>query len=528
VAASGVTPHDSQAEVDVLERLDAATIGDWAGGTANALTRYRQQIDDLNVFPVADADTGTNLAATLTAAAAEVAAAGQRDAAAAMRVFAQSAVLAARGNSGIIMAQMLCGLAEGIAADAGPDGLRDGLGRASDLAVQAVGDPVPGTMLSVISAAAESAVAAQTLSQMVTAAVQAADRALARTPEQLPVLARAGVVDAGGWGVVILLDGLAQAVTGRSVASGRPGRAIRSRAALAAAREHASSGYGFEVQYLLAAEAAAIAGLRAELNRIGDSVAVAGTGDGLWNVHVHADDVGAALEAGLEVGRARRISVISFADQLARAERPDHRTALVAIAPGPGLRELFEGEGVLVLDDVGQDLATGYDRFVLLPTGVEVEQIAGRARAEGVEVAVVPTRSALQTLAAVAVHDAGRRFEDDVIAMAEAAAATRFAEIRVADREALTTIGPCRAGDVLGLIDGEVVQIGRSVGAVTLAVADRLLGTGGELITVLVGEESAQDAGAALRRHVGQVAPLTEVVVYDVGPLGCPLLIGME
>ena len=176
---------------------------------------------------------------------------------------------------------------------------------------------------------------------------------------------------------------------------------------------------------------------------------------------------------------------------------------MLAVAPGAGLAHLFEAEGVHVVeggatgdapstaDVVAAITATGARDVVLLPNASQVTGVAEAAAAElrgrRVRVAVVPTRSPVQGLAAVAVHDAGRRFDDDVVAMAEAAAATRFAEVTVARTEALTAVGICQPGDVLGLIDGEVVEIGRGMLAVAFALVDRLLGVGAELMTVLVG-----------------------------------------
>ena len=219
--------------------------------------------------------------------------------------------------------------------------------------------------------------------------------------------------------------------------------------------------------------------LRRRLAMLGDSLAVVGTGAGLWNVHIHVDDVGGAIEAGISAGRPRRIEVTRFADQLDRtpaARRPG--VAIVAIAPGQGLADVFRREGVHVVEsgDTGAASAdevlaairaTGAGSVVLLPNahavGGLVELAAARARDDGIVIAVVPTRSPVQGLAAVAVHDPDRRFEDDVIHMAESAASTRWAEVTVAEREALTSAGRCQAGDVLGLIAGEVVAIGSDV-----------------------------------------------------------------
>jgi hypothetical protein len=176
--------------------------------------------------------------------------------------------------------------------------------------------------------------------------------------------------------------------------------------------------------------------------------------------------------------------------------------------------------------------ASGASELVLLPNASQVtgvaEEAARRARADGIRVAVVPTRSPVQGLAAVAVHNPHGGFEDDVVTMAEAAAATRYAEITIAQREALTSIGICQPGDILGLIDGEVVEIGRGVVAVAFALVDRLLGVGAEIMTVLVGEGAPAGIGSLLAGHVHDRSPLTEVSTYAAGQVDHPLIIGVE
>jgi dihydroxyacetone kinase-like predicted kinase len=177
-------------------------------------------------------------------------------------------------------------------------------------------------------------------------------------------------------------------------------------------------------------------------------------------------------------------------------------------------------------------LACPADHVVLLPNASQVSGVAEaaaiEARGQGIEVAVVPTKSPVQGLSAVAVHDPSRHFGDDVIAMAEAAAATRWSEVTIAQREALTMAGRCQPGDVLGLIDGEVVEIGSTVDSVAAAIIDRLLAVGGELITILVGRDAEPDAGEQLRRHIASVAQHVEVGVFDGGQPHYPLLIGVE
>ena len=533
----------------MLESLDADAVRRWSRTALESLDTHRAEIDDLNVFPVPDGDTGTNLSATIRAATDALEADKADNAAAALHVFARGAVLGARGNSGVIMSQLLRGIAD-VAADAPSCDavvLRNGLRLGAEQARTAVAHPVEGTILTVARAAADAAAGGMTLLEVTRCAVDAAVDALAHTPEQLPELARAGVVDAGGRGLVLLLDALARTVSGEWGAPPELQRMARPPHQLRSARETGSGEFDFEVQYLLDADEQSVGVLRRELGNLGDSVAVVGTGEGVWNVHVHANDVGAAIECGVEAGRPYDITVVRFADQIAAVAAvpatASTGTAVVAVAPGQGLAHLFEAEGVWVVDggtatgpSTAEVLAvlraTGAGEIVLLPNASQVtgiaESAADQARAEGIRATVVPTRSPVQGLAAVAVHDPARRFDDDVVAMAEAAAATRFAEVRIAQRESLTSVGVCQPGDVLGLIDGEVVEIGRGLVSVAFALVDRLLGVGAELMTVLVGGGTPDSVGRLIVQHVQERAPYTDVTVYPGGQPDFPLIIGVE
>jgi DAK2 domain fusion protein YloV len=528
-------------EVDVLDQLDAPAVRQWSIVAADAMAEHQDEIDELNVFPVPDRDTGTNLALTMRAACDALAGDTAPTASAALRTLAHGAVLGARGNSGVIMSQILCGFASAVDGEVcGAARLQDALREGAERAYAAVAEPLEGTILSVARAAAEAgaAVPAATLAAVVEGAVAGAADALNRTTEQLPALARAGVVDAGGRGLVVLLDALGSVITGVRAVLAAPRRSARHRSALVALREAGSETFGYEVQYLLEADPDAVTVLREHLARMGDSLVVVGTGEGLWNVHVHVNDVGAAIESGVEAGRPHRITVVRFADQARASARSG--VAVVAVAPGEGLAHLFEGEGVRVVGGTNPSTAevlaavhaAGAAQVVLLPnaSGVSgvVNAAAEQARDDGVEVAVVPTRSPVQGLAAVAVHDGARRFGDDVVAMAEAAAATRWAEVTVAQRDALTSLGRVDAGDVVGLIDGEVVEIGTSVRDVALATLDRLLGVGGELITIIAGEDAAPGLAAEVQARIAEAAPFIEVAVFDGGQPNYPLLLGVE
>ena len=542
----------------MLPVLDDAAAGRWCRAAVAALSAARGRLDELNVFPVPDGDTGTNLLLTAEAALAALDAAPEDEPA--WAVLARGAVLGARGNSGTILAQVLRGLADRLAGAPPADGpaFAHALRGAAESAYGAVAEPEEGTFLTVARAAGEAAAAAAAdgrddLAEVVRAAADGARVALEATPGQLAVLRAAGVVDAGGAGLCLVLDALVTTVTGEEPA--RPPLDRRAAGAGGAHRHHhphpgdpdvphqPPAGPGSEVQYLLAdADEPAVARLQARLAELGDSLVVVGvdTPTGReWNVHVHVADVGAAIEAGIEAGRPHRISVTPLAPVPPAAPVQGTR-AIVALVPSDGLAELFAGEGVFVVtcgpggvteDDVLDEvLGSTAAAVVVLPNDAEMGPVAGRAavraRQLGREVAVLPTRSPVQGLAAIAVADPTRHFGDDVVTMAEAAAATRWAEITVADQEALTTAGRCQPGDTLGSAEGDVVVIGQDRAAVACELLDRLLSAGGELATLVVGSDPA--LGDAACRHLATAHPTVEVVRYDGGAAGVPLLVGVE
>lgn len=539
-----------------LEVLDAHAVRRWVTVGREALSAAKDEIDDLNVYPVPDGDTGTNLLMTMDSIVEAVEQVGSAGVAAVWDAMARGALMGARGNSGVILSQLLRGLADALGqGDTGTaEGLQRGLTRAAELAYAAVAKPVEGTMLTVARECAEAAARVESggLVAVVREARAAAGRSLARTPDLLPQLRSAGVVDAGGKGLCVLLEALESVVTGEASFSGDAPRLLvaRDRSGLARAREAGSDAYAYEVQYLLRdAAPEAVETLKTVLGGLGDSLVVVGV-HGLFNVHVHVNDVGAAVEAGLDAGRPFRVTVTRFADQVDEdaerapvgTERPAGR-AVVAVAPGDGLAALFAGSGAVVVEggptsnpSTGELLdalrRAGVAEVVLLPNdgntlGV-ASAAAAAARDEGVSVAVVPTRSVLQGLAALAVADDSRPFADDVAAMAEAAGSTRWAEVTTAVREAATMAGVCRPGDVLGLLEGDVVLIGDDVEKVATELVDRMLDGGGELVTVVTGEQAPAGAGDRLVEHVERTRPAVEVVAYDGGQPHYPLLLSVE
>ncbi|MFI7327997.1 DAK2 domain-containing protein [Streptomyces rubiginosohelvolus] len=569
--------------------LDAVAVRTWCSLALEALGRERAEIDAINVYPIADGDTGTNLYLTFESAAAAVEAVFAAHetgttapaTADAVRAMAHGALIGARGNSGTILAQLLRGMA-GVLADGGDAAhLRLAFTSAADAARQAVAHPVEGTVLTVAAEAAEAARGEDPdLRTVVTAAYEGARAALVRTPEQLAVLGRAGVVDAGGRGLVAVLGALVETVTGQAPArgprtasgnaakapvtvdggsvvglpvGGTPVEGVTEGGLPASAPvegpldcpEDGSAGPAFEVIYLLEARDEQVARLRTRLDALGDSLVVVG-GDGLWHVHVHVDDAGAAVEAGVEAGRPYRIRITHFATESGhdvRVQAEPAQRAVVVVVPGDGLAGLCtEAGATTVIARPGEPPASGElvdairrahaREVVLLPNDAALRHTAAaaaeQARTEGVRVALVPTRAAVQGIAALAVHEPDRGFDEDVVAMTAAAGATRYAELAVAERQSWTMAGICQAGDILGLIDGDVAVIGSDVPHTARTVLDRMLAAGGELVTLVLGEDVPDALADALEEHVREGHLAVDTVVYRGGHQRAPLLIGVE
>jgi uncharacterized protein len=540
-------------------RLDASALRDWAHAAVGDLISHTDEINRLNVFPVADADTGTNMLFTMRSAWAHADAKSESDdvvqVAAAL---ATGALHGARGNSGVILSQILRGLADVVTAAAADRGgaLADidgtifgaALRHAVGLVVTSMGEKVPGTIVSVLQDAAAAAEHAASdgaeLADVVFAAADAAAVALDKTTEQLDVLADAGVVDAGGRGLLVLLDAMSATLTGRA-----PRRAEYQpsppQVEVAAATSAVPK---FEVMYLLSdCDAAGVEKLRERLDHLGESVAIAASdgGAGHYSVHVHADDAGGAVEAALAVGTPSRIQITSLTGSA--GSRPpggwSRERAVLAVVDGDGAEELFAGEGAHVLrPDADAPVSAkqllhalvdaGAGQIMVLPNGyVAAEELVAACTAAigwGIDVVPVPVASMVQGLAALAVHDANRHAVDDGYTMARAAAAARHGSVRVATEEALTWAGTCKPGDGLGISGDEVLIVGENLTAAAAGLIELFLAAGGELVTVLTGAGVDSGVGEALQEYVHREHLGAELVTYHTDHRGDALLIGVE
>ncbi|GAA1481006.1 DAK2 domain-containing protein [Gordonia sinesedis] len=570
VAASATTVSDSAgSSIATAETADARAftihpqlIRDWAHTVVAGLDALRGEINDLNVFPIPDSDTGSNMLFTMQAATdAADALPTDADVTRVLRALADGAVGQARGNSGIILSQVLVGLADA-AEIAGAELtfsqlVGSGLRLGSLAASRAVSEPREGTVLTLIRVSAEAAAAHASDSPADLARVIADDcaDALERTPEQLAELATAGVVDAGGRGYLALLDALVAVLTGVEnrrrryrgtlTGGGQPGHP-------AADGCTGSTEMDFEVMYLLTtAVADEIAVLRDRLDELGDSIVIVGdssAGDGeRFSVHVHTNEPGAAVDAGLSAGTMSDVRISCFALDAIRANvdtaepPPRYQRAVVAVVCGDGAAELFTEAGASVVradDGLTADAlaaairATDAAHVIVMANGAISSQdlisVTTEVRSAQRSVVSLPTSSMAQCLAALAVHDPSENADADAYAMAEAAAGARWGSLRVADTKIMTLAGTTEVGDVLGLIGSDVLVIAPDQAGAASALLDLMLATGGEMVTVLAGD--GVDSGALdsiaeqMRRNYAGV----ELTVYRTGQAQDLIEVGIE
>jgi DAK2 domain fusion protein YloV len=465
--------------------------------------------------------------------------------------------MGARGNSGVILSQLLRGLVAEFPpdGDVGPDQLSAGFTRADELARQAVVRPVEGTILSIARAGAEGATAhADSLESLVRGARDAAKDALAKTPDQLAVLKQAGVVDAGGAGLLLFFDALCHVVANDELPIAPDLDSIhvtvheelRDDAALAELR--------YEVMYLLDADDAKMHAFREVWAGIGDSIVIVG-GEGLYNCHIHTDDVGAAIEASLDAGRPREIRVTDLADQVIEERwvreaateahdpesSPAPTTAVVAVVVGDGIGRIFHSLGARQLVLGGQTMnpstaelvdavrATGSAQVVILPNNKNIRPVAEQV-ASLVEqtVRVVPTSSIVEGFAALLAYDPDASAEQNAEAMKASARNVVAGEVTQAVRDASTDVGEVHKGDWIGLSAKGVVSVAGSIAGASNKLLAVLVRPEHELLTIIEGDGSSPANTRRVTEFLAEEFPQINVEVHHGGQPLYPYYFGLE
>jgi DAK2 domain fusion protein YloV len=502
---------------------------------ATWLERNAPAINAINVFPVPDGDTGTNMSLTLRAAVDEARAAGpELDAVAA--ALAHGAIMGARGNSGVILSQYLKGLATRLAGLSRADGaaLAAALAAGAEAAARAVARPVEGTMLTVAreagQAAARAAADGHDTVGVLAAAVAAARAAVQRTPELLPVLREAGVVDSGGLGLCVVLEGALRHLQGAPLPEAPSDAGHIAPAWLEAhrtAHERGDERYGYCIQFLVRTAPTSADDLRVAMTALGDSVVVVEE-QGVLHVHVHCPDPGAPLSRAAGYGPLTAIKVENMDEQAAQIA-PDTAPptsaapfSVVAVASGAGIAAALRGAGAEQIVSGGRTMnpsareilaaieAASRPVVVVLPNHKNVGWTAEQAAAlSSKRVEVLPTRSVPQGIAALLALNPDAEPEAALAAMRQAIGHVRTVEVTHAARPTRVDGAPVRAGQPIALVDGELALTAPSLEEAVIHAVARVRPTPGALITVFYGEavppERAADLAAELRRHYPQV-----------------------
>ena len=560
--------------VPILEQLGADDLRQTVIAFRDTMKAHAAAINRLNVYPVPDGDTGTNMARTLDAVVAELETA-DRGMEPTCRAISHGSLMGARGNSGVILSQILRGLASTLAEAkdqrASATNVADALKKASVAAYEAVLKPIEGTILTVVRESADAAAAAAlqgaTLSAMLRTARVAGRVALANTPEQLLVLKEAGVVDAGGAGFLLLLDSAIFVVDGEPLPE--PEDIDGPTAEQLERITHRASSTGeidvselrYEVMFFLDLDDSKCRDFKLAWGEIGDSIVVVG-GEGLYNCHVHTNDIGAAIEVPLLLGgRPREIRVTDLFEEVAEEHEAREATlggvarkhhsqsalppvtcAVVAIASGDGLAELFGQLGVQGVVTGGQTLNPSTQELldavehmnatqvVILPNNKNIIPVANQIDALTTkDVRVVPTCSMPEALAALVSYDPEVSAETNARNMTSAAHSVATGEITQAVRDTSSDVGAVTVGDWIGLVRGDgIVAVSGSLTGAATALLGQLISDGGELLTIITGIDASTTQTEHITTWVSQQHPDITVEVHHGDQPLYPYLFGVE
>ena len=563
----------------MLESMGAEALRETLITFRSTLRAHMEGINRLNVYPVPDGDTATNMARTLDAVVKELEG-PSADMGGTCDAIAHGSLMGARGNSGVILSQVMRGLVAKLrGVDGGlasPAQFADALKSASVASYEAVLKPIEGTILTVVRETADAAVAAASsggsLERMLRVARDAGREALANTPELLPVLKEAGVVDAGGAGFMLFIDSALHVVAGDALPepdyvdgpSAEQLEAVSLRAGADGAVDVSELRY--EVMFLLNISDSQHRAFMTAWGEIGDSIVVVG-GEGLYNCHIHTNDIGAAIEAPLKLdGKPFNIRVTDLFEEMeeehaqreaamvaggaggapvkksAKKSLPAVNCAVIAICSGDGLAELFGQMGVQGVVTGGQTMNPSTaelldavehmnsQHVVILPNNKNIIPVANQVNAlTSKTVHVVPTCSMPEALAALVFYDPESTSELNAAAMSEAAAAVARGEVTQAVRDTNSDAGPVREGDWIGLVRGDgLVAIGGTMVAAACALLDTLATPGREFMSIITGDLATARATEEILAYIADNFDGVEVEVHAGGQPLYPYLFGVE
>lgn len=515
------------------------------------LERSAQSINALNVFPVPDGDTGINMLLTMRAAMDEASRCHDGGASSVAQAMAKGSLMGARGNSGVILSQILRGLAKGL--DGKPSfsagDFAKALAESSKFAYRGVTKPVEGTILTVIREAAEAAQAKSASNninvlQIMETIVEEAKASVARTPSLLPVLRQAGVVDAGGQGLFVVLEGALRYLRGESEAEAEQ-EAPAAATAFAAQGSEEKPHYGYCTEFLLYGITLDPEPIREKLTSIGESVLVVGD-ESTLRVHLHTFDPGSALSYATSLGTLRQVKVENMDDQhkdflVAKPQPPIGNISTIAVASGDGLSQVFYSVGTTIVVPGGetmnpsvQDLlqaveATHSDQVIILPNNANIAMAARQVRALTKKmVEIVPSETIPQGIAALLAFNYEADLETNVEAMKAAVEAVRSGEVTTAVRSMTRDGLAVKKGQAIAFLDGELVISDDSIAKAVLKLLDQMDVEQSGLVTIYYGADTDCTEAEQIGESVKEKFPAQEVEVVAGGQPHYNYIISVE
>ena len=540
--------------VVVKETLDAKNLASLMYCFRDSLQEHKESLNSLNVYPVPDGDPGSNMAATLNSVVSEIESLEENlELENIIDAISHGSLMGARGNSGVIISQILRGFVSKIknasrkTIDANL--FSEALSEAASAAYEAVGNPVEGTILTVVRETAEAAekAASEKLSLLPLAEIarEAAKRSLDSTPELLPVLARAGVVDAGGSGFLLMLDSLLHIIDDRPMPEPEVVTASVDSLILDVHDETSNSGTRYEVMYFLDAPDDLIPDFKKAWSEIGDSIVVVG-GENIWNCHVHTNNIGAAVEAGISIGKPYEIRVTDLFEEIA-GNYHDHDIAdpvgcsVIAVANGDGIGEIFRSLGATRIVNGGQSMnpstadlleaaeATASEHVIILPNNSNIVAVAEQVDSQTSKtVRVVGTHTVTEGFASLLGYDPEATSDKNQTGMLQASQMVESGEITTAVRNSTSEIGEIKKGNFLGLQKGKVTVVAETIVEATNNLLKEMISDEHEIVTLVSGEDSIKKETDEIVAWVNAEYEELEVEVHEGGQPLYPYYIGIE
>jgi uncharacterized protein len=526
-------------------------------GSLSWLSANHEEVNRLNVFPVPDGDTGTNMLLTLQSAVEDIKESNAAEVSKIAKLASHGSLMGARGNSGVILSQIFRGFARAVEGKSSlnPAELATAFEEAANAAYRAVNRPTEGTILTVAREAGRSASAAAslpdaTVPRVIAAAASGARAAVLRTPSQLQILRDAGVVDAGGFGLQIILEGMLKTVEESesslaSLAMSRPVAPPASQVAVALPEE----GWGYCTEFLIEGTNLDLDRIKNQIESLGNSVLVVGEPE-LVKVHVHTDDPTRVITLAGGYGKLLKLNVGDMSTQHKRILEGENQASgaprsngvgVVAVVAGRGLVDIFRGLGVDAIVEGGQtmnpstqDMLTAiesvpYDEVILLPNNKNVilaaKQVLGLTKKN---VHVIETHSVPQGVAAVVAFRGDQPGADNLAAMKAEAERVQTIEVTHAVRDTRSNGMKVKKGDVIGLINDKLEFAGTDYGEVVNKALSKLGADSYELVTVYRGEGASDDELQKLESDIRSIHPGLEVEVQQGGQQHYPFILSVE